>query len=255
MNTEIQSTTGNKSLIERLFAAGAHFGFTKSRRHPTVEPYLFGNKQGTDIFDLEKTQALITAAAEVVKEAGRSGKTVLFVSTKEEVGQLVKSYAEKVGMPFVVNRWIGGTLTNFPEIKKRLQRLADLTAQGISGELERKYTKKERVVIGRELEKLMYNFDGIKAIDRIPSLLVVVDPRHNAIAVKEAQTMNIPVIGVTSSDANLREVTYPVVVNDSLQSSVSLVLGELTRALEEGKTEFVLVPKREETRARESVGA
>ncbi len=251
MNTEQSNATGGKTLIERLFAAGSHFGFTKSRRHPTVEPYLFGNKQGTDIFDLEKTAELLATAKEVVKEAAKAGKTILFVSTKEEVSALVKSYAEKVEMPYVTNRWIGGMLTNFSEIKKRLNRLADLTAQGISGELERKYTKKERVVIGRELEKLTYNFEGIKSLDRVPSLLVIVDPRHNSIAVEEAKTLHLPVIGITSSDGNLRNITHPVVVNDSLQSSVSLILEELTNALTEGKLEFVPAPKKEEARPRE----
>ncbi len=247
MNTDTQKEAGNsKTLIERLFAAGAHFGFTKSRRHPTVEPYLFGTKQGTDIIDLEKTEVLLKNAGDVLREAGKAGKSVLFVCTKEEIAPLVKSAAEKVGMPYVVNRWIGGMLTNFPEVRKRLQRLADLTAQGISGELERKYTKKERVVIGRELEKLVYNFDGIKTLDRLPSILVIVDPRHNAIAVEEAQAMHIPVVGITSSDVNLRNINHPVVMNDSLQASVTVVLEELTSALLAGKAEFTSVPKREE---------
>lgn len=250
MNTE-HTHAGGKSLIERLFAAGAHFGFTKSRRHPTVEPYLFGNKQGTDIFDLEKTEVLLNSAKEIVKDAAKMGKTILFVSTKEEVSALVKSYASKVEMPYVTNRWIGGMITNFSEIKKRLHRLADLTAQGISGELERKYTKKERVVIGRELEKLTYNFEGIKSLERIPSLLVIVDPRHNSIAVEEAKSMHIPVIGITSSDTNLRDITYPVVVNDALQSSVSLILEELTQSIAEGKAEYIPLPKKEEPRTRE----
>lgn len=240
MNTETETQkTQTGSLIERLFAAGAHFGFTKSRRHPTVEPYLFGSKQGTDIFDLEKVETLLIEAADVVKEAGKGGKTILFVGTKEEINTIVKGFAEMIEMPSITNRWIGGVLTNFSEIKKRIARLHELTAQGVSGELERKYTKKERVVIGRELEKLTYNFDGIKAMERMPALLVIVDPRHNSIAVEEAQSLNIPVIGVMSSDASLRDITYPVLVNDSLQSSISLVLNELTEAFLTGKRESV----------------
>jgi len=229
--------TENKQLIERLFSAGAHFGFAKSRRHPTVVPYLFGTKQGTDIFDLEKTEELIAAAKQHVSEAAANGQTVLFVGTKDEVSVLVKDTATKLGMPYVTNRWIGGMLTNFTEIKKRITRLLDLTAQGESGELERKYTKKERVVIGREFEKLSFNFGGIKDMERPPSLMVVVDPRHDAIAVREACDLGIKVLGITSSDGDLANIDYPVLVNDALRGSVSLVLDELADAFEEGSAQ------------------
>jgi small subunit ribosomal protein S2 len=232
------ATDAKETLIERLFGAGAHFGFGKSRRHPTVRPYLFGSKQGTDIFDLEKTSDLLLEAKAVLTEAGKKGEIVLFVGTKSEAANLVKQAAESIAMPYVVNRWIGGMLTNFSEMKKRMARLADLTAQGESGELERKYTKKERVVINRELEKLSYNFSGIKALERPPHHLLVVDPRHDAIAVREARELNIPIIAISSSDGNLTDVTYPVVANDALRSSVSFLLNELTTAYAEGQKEF-----------------
>lgn len=242
--------TNTKTLIERLFSVGAHFGFSKSRRHPTAAPFIFGNREGTDIIDLEKTIASLEAAKAVVTEAGKTGKTILFVGTKEEVTTVVKGSALTIDMPYVVNRWVGGMLTNFSEIKKRLQRLADLTAQGESGELERKYTKKERVIIGRELAKLTLNFGGIAKMDRLPSMLVVVDPRHDSIAVLEARELKIPVIGIMSSDSNMRLVEYPIVVNDALQASVALVLSELTQAYSAGKSEYVPV-KKEEPRRRE----
>ncbi len=238
------NTTGSPSLIEKLFKAGAHFGFTRSRRHPTVTPYIFGSKQGTDIIDLEKTGELLTQAQAVVAETAKAGKAVLFVGTKEEIMNVVRDAAMKVEMPFVVNRWIGGMLTNWSEIRKRINRLADLLAQGASGELERKYTKKERVIIGREIEKLTFNFAGIKDMERIPGLLIVVDPRHDSIAVCEARDLNIPVIGIVSSDTNLKEITYPIVANDALQSSVRTILAELTDAYTKGKAEFTPAPKR-----------
>ncbi|NCN52456.1 30S ribosomal protein S2 [Candidatus Parcubacteria bacterium] len=234
MSTEIK-----QNLIDRLFKAGAHFGFGKSRRHPTSAPYLFGTKQGTDIFDLEKTSDLIADAKSVLEEAGRKGETVLFVGTKDEVSALVKATAEAVDMPYVTNRWIGGMLTNFSEIKKRIARLLDLTAQGESGELERKYTKKERVMIGRELTKLTHNFGGIKTVDRTPNLMVVVDPRHDAIAVREANELDVPTVAITSSDANLAVVTHPILVNDALRSSVALVLKELADSYAKGRSEYV----------------
>lgn len=241
MSTDTE-TTNNKSLIERLFAAGSHFGFSKSRRHPSVKPYLFGNKQGTDIFDLEKTSVLIDEAKEVLNTAGKEGKNILFVSTKDETAKIVTEEATRAELPYVTNRWIGGMLTNFSEIKKRLNRLATLTSEGESGELERKYTKKERVVIGRELDKLMFNFGGVKTLERTPQMMLVVDPRHDAIAVQEAIDIGIPIVGILSSDNNLAKVTHPVVVNDALQSSISLVMKELTDAYIAGKAEYVPKP-------------
>lgn len=233
------STTNKTSLVERLFNAGAHFGFKKSRRHPTVAPYLFTTKDGNDIFDLEKTTALIDEAKEVLKQAGLQGKTVLFVATKDEVSRIVKVEAEKVEAPFVVNRWIGGMLTNFGEIKKRIHRLEALTNEQQSGELERKYTKKERVMIGREIAKLNFNFSGIAAMPKLPDFMVVVDPRHDHVAVAEAVNSKVPVIAIMSSDCDASQIKYPVVANDSLQASVSVLLGELVSAYKEGKAAYV----------------
>lgn len=254
MNTDNKSpntlTEATSKLVGRLFSVGAHFGFTKSRRHPTVTPYIFGTKQGTDIIDLEKTSALLETAKTVLFEAGKAGKTVLFVGTKEEIAHLVRDNALKVTMPYVVNRWIGGMLTNFSEIRKRIARLNELTAQGESGELERKYTKKERVVIGRELDKLNFNFSGIKTIERNPHMLVIVDPRHDFIAAQEARDSKIPVVGIMSSDTNVRSITHPIIANDGLQASVALLLGELTDAYLAGKSEFV-PQKKEESKNRE----
>ncbi len=229
----------SSSLIERLFAAGAHFGFSKSRRHPSTAPYIFGTKQGNDIFDLERSAELIEAAKAVVLEAGKNGKTVMFVGTKNETAVLVKAAADSIDMPFVVNRWIGGMLTNFSQMRKRFDRLTSLQAERESGELERKYTKKERVVIGREIDKLTFNFGGIYKLDRIPDLMVVVDPRHDHIAATEANDAKVPVIGIMSSDSNIKQVTHPILVNDALQASVDLVLRELTAAYAEGKKAYV----------------
>lgn len=242
------STNDKSSIIERLFAAGSHFGFKKSRRHPTVTKYLYTTKDGNDIFDLEKTSQLLESAKEVLKEAGLNGKTVLFVGTKDESSKLVKAVAEKITAPYVTNRWIGGMLTNFSEIKKRIARLEALTQERESGELERKYTKKERVVIGREADKLSFNFKGISEMRKLPDFMVVVDPRHDIIAVTEAHEQKIPVIGILSSDCDASGVKYPVVANDSLQSSVSLLLEELSSAYAEGKSAYV--PKAPETRPR-----
>ena len=238
----MSTTTDKSTFIDRLFQAGSHFGFKKSRRHPSVVPYVFTTKDGNDIFDLEKTTALLDSAKEVIKDAGLHGKTVLFVGTKDEASKIVKEAAEKAEAPYVSNRWIGGMLTNFSEIKKRINRLEVLTSERESGELERKYTKKERVVLGREATKLTYNFFGISKMQKLPDLMVVVDPRHDSIAVAEATERNIPVMAILSSDCDASKVKYPVVANDSLQTSVSLLLQELVAAYLEGKSAYVPKP-------------
>lgn len=240
------STTNNPTFIDRLFKAGAHFGFKKSRRHPTVAKYLYTTKEGSDIFDLEKITTLLDTAKEALREAGLQGKTVLFVSTKDETSALVKHAAEKVESPYVTNRWIGGILTNFSEIKKRINRLEALIHEKESGELERKYTKKERVIIGREIDKLTFNFSGISKMNKIPDLMVVVDPRHDSIAVTEAQDKRVPVVAIMSSDCDASKIKYPVIANDSLQASVALILDELIASYAEGRS--VYVPKAPEPR-------
>lgn len=236
------STTQDESFVDRLFKAGSHFGFKKSRRHPTVAKFLYTTKDGNDIFDLEKTTALLETAKETLKEAGLHGKTVLFVGTKDEASRIVKSAAEKSESPFVTNRWIGGMLTNFSEIKKRINRLDTLMNEKESGELERKYTKKERVVIGREVDKLNFNFAGISKMQKHPDFMLVVDPRHDTIAIAEAKEKGIPVIAIMGSDCDASQVQVPVVANDSLQTSVSLILDELVSAYMEGKSAYVPKP-------------
>lgn len=235
----MSTTEKTNSIIERLFEAGAHFGFSKSRRHPTVRPYLYGNKQGTDIFDLEKTAEMLAEAKTYVNKLGSEGKTLLFVGTKEEASNLVKRYAEKADAPYVTNRWIGGMLTNFQEIKKRIARLKSLTEEGESGELERKYTKKERVLIGRETQKLVFNFGGIRELSQTPQALLIVDPRHDTIALNEARDLGLPVVGIMSSDNDVDKVTFPVIVNDALQSSLDLILEEIVQAYQDGVQTYV----------------
>ena len=227
------TTTEQKTMIERLYEAGAHFGFSRSRRHPSVSQYLFGTKNGTDIFDLEKTEELLKEATSFISSLGKEGKQVLFVGTKEEAATLVRQSADSLSMPYVVHRWIGGTITNFAEIKKRIARLLELKEQKESGELERKYTKKERLMISREIEKLELNFGGLTSLEKLPAALVVVDPRHESIAVLEARAHNIPVVAVMSSDCDASLVTHPIVVNDAHQKSVALILKEITNAYQE----------------------
>jgi len=236
-------------MISRLFEAGSHFGFKKARRHPTVTSYLYTTKDGSDVIDLTKTEASLKAAKEVIKQAGSLGKVVMFVGTKDEASKLVRAAAEQAEVPFVTNRWIGGLLTNYSEMKKRMNRLEVLSAEKASGESERKYTKKERVVIGREADKLEFNFGGVAKMPRLPDLMVVIDPRHDHIAVAEAKDKKIPVMALMNTDGDTSDITHPVIANDSLQSSIKLVVNELVASYNEGKAAFVPKPVTEKPAA------
>lgn len=237
--TQLIMATEKNTLIDRMFAAGAHFGFSKSRRHPTTSSFIYTTKDGNDIFDLAQTSVLLTDAAAALEAAGKQGKKVVLVGTKDEVRKMVTAHAEGADMPYVANRWIGGLLTNFPQMKKRFDRLKTLQSEKESGELDRKYTKKERVVIGREIDKLQFNFGGVADLEKTPDMMIVVDPRHDEIATTEANDISIPVVGVMSSDTDVSKVTYPVLVNDALTTSVELALSELVQAYKTGVAAYV----------------
>jgi small subunit ribosomal protein S2 len=220
--------------IQALFEAGAHFGYPRARRHPTASPFLFGTKDRTDIFDLEETDRKLAAARVFAASVAASGKHVLFVSGKNESLALIKDAAERVGAPYVAGRWIGGTLTNFKNIRKRIERMQKLMSERESGELE-KYTKKERVLIDREIDNLIARFGGLTMMTDLPGALFIVDTRHEDTAVQEANQLGIPVIGLSSSDCNFALVRYPIPANDTSIKSVKLVLNEIADAYADGK--------------------
>lgn len=220
--------------IQTLFEAGAHFGFSRARRHPTAAPYLFGTKDRTDIFDLEETQKRLLAASAFAKEAAGTGKHMLFVSGKHEVAEIIKAAAQKAGAPYVAGRWIGGTLTNFKNIRKRIDRLEKLVQERETGELE-KYTKRERLLIDREIEKLLSRFGGLVSMKDLPGALFIVDTRHEDTAVKEANQLGIPVIGLSSSDCDFSLVKYPIPANDTSVRSVRLVCEAIAESYTAGK--------------------
>jgi small subunit ribosomal protein S2 len=220
--------------IKTLFDAGAHFGYPRARRHPSASQYLFATKDRTDIFDLEETGKKLSAAAAFVASVAQASKHVLFVAGKNEAVALVKDAAERVGAPYVAGRWIGGTLTNFKNIRKRIELLEKLTADRESGELD-KYTKKERVLIDRDIDNLIARFGGIVNMADLPGALFIVDTRHENTAVLEAKQMGIPVVGLSSSDCDFSLIRYPIPANDTSVRSIKLVVNEMADAYAEGK--------------------
>ncbi len=226
----------NQGYLDRMFAVGAHFGYSKRRRHPSTSPFIFGSKSSVEIIDLEKTAELLETAKAFVKSVAASGKMVLFVGGKDEARQAVQAGAEQVIMPFVAGRWIGGTLTNIPEIRKRLNRLETLRNQREKGELG-KYTKKERLLIDREIIKLENRFGGVLPLkDALPAALFVIDPRHDHIAIEEARQLGIPTVALASTDTDISLITYPIVANDSTRASIALFVNEIVKAYQEGTT-------------------
>ncbi len=226
--------TKENTKIDEMLLAGAHFGYTRTRRHPTVKPYVLGTKNRMDILNLEKIEQMSGEAREFVKSLASSGKNLLFVGSKPEARDIVKQTAEYLGMPYVVERWIGGTLTNFPEIKKRIDKLATLLENREKGTTE-VYTKKERLLIDRDILRLEKYFSGLSSLKNIPAALFVIDSKNEHIAVEEARKMKIPVVSLSNSDCDLSKVTYSIVGNDASVSSISLFVKEISEAYKEGK--------------------
>ncbi len=233
MSQNIESKTNNP-IIDIMFKAGAHFGFSKTRRHPTITPYIFGVKNKVEIFDLEKTSELLNKALAFVATLAKEGKTILFIGGKSEARNSIKNSALSINMPYVDGRWIGGTLTNFPQIRKRVEKMEKLNSEKEKGELA-KYTKKERLLIDREIANLERFFSGIVSLKDLPKAVFIVDPKKEKIAVKEAQDMGIPVIALLGSDCNLKEVDYPIIGNDSSQMSIQFFTQAISKAYFDAK--------------------
>lgn len=219
----------NNTTIQNMFKAGAHFAFSRTRRHPTVSSYIFGIKNNVEIFDLEKTATSLQKAKTFVESLAKDAKTILFVGGKSEARSTLKSAALSVNMPFVDGRWIGGTLTNFANIRKRVEKMEKLISEREKGELA-KYTKKERLLIDREIANLERSFSGIVSMKNPPNAVFVIDPKKEKTAVKEAQDMGIPVIALAGSDCNIKDIDYPIIGNDASQRSIQFFVNEIVKA-------------------------
>lgn len=222
-----------QNITEEMFRAGVHYGYSKSRRHPSTSSYIFTTKNGVDIINIEKTEDLLLKALEAVSKFATSGKTILFIGTKPEARQQIIETALALNMPYVGERWVGGALTNFPEIKKRIIKLLDLRDQKEKKELD-KYTKKERLLIDREMDDMTKNFQGLTGITRTPDAIFVVDPKKEHIAVIEARKMKLPVIALLNTDCNLKQIEYPIVANDASVSSITFFLLKIKEAYTKG---------------------
>lgn len=220
--------------LEKIFKAGVHFGYSRSARHPKMAPYIFGLRNNVEVFDLEKTKIKLEEALVFVRELGEKKKTIILVGTKPAIRDIVKKAAQETGGLYVNERWLGGSITNFSVIRKRMDYYENLRNEKESGGLD-KYTKKERLEIAKKLEKLERNFGGLLPLKKIPDAVLIVDPKEEKTAAKEAADKNIPVIAILNSDTNPENISYPIPANDASRASVDYLLSKIAEAYQEGK--------------------
>lgn len=226
--------------IEKMFEAGVHYGYGKSRRHPSVSSYIYATKNNGDIIDLEKTSIMLEHATEFIKNLGAQNKIILFVGTKPEARDVIKNAALSLNMPYVDTRWIGGTLSNFTEIKKRIAELETYNKENTEGGLE-KYTKKERVVMAKKMEKLSKYYGGLIGLKKTPDVLFIIDSKGEHIAATEARKSGVFVVALANSDSNIKGIDYPIVGNDSGIPSIKFFTTSIVNAYKAG--EMSLPPK------------
>ena len=220
--------------MKQLLEAGVHFGHQTRRWDPKMAEYIFQARNGIHIIDLQKTSKKIDEAYAFLKEQAEEGKTVLFVGTKKQAQECVKEAAEKSGMYYIDQRWLGGMLTNFDTIRTRVQRLKDLEKMQEDGTFD-VLPKKEVILLKKEMEKLERNLGGIKDMEEVPGVIFLVDPKKEHIAVLEAKKLGIPVIGLVDTNCNPEEVDYAIPGNDDAIRAVKLITDVMANAIIEGK--------------------
>lgn len=228
--------------LEEMLKAGMHFGHSTSKWHPKMEPYIYTSRNGVYIIDLSKSQKLLNDALEFMKKLTQENKNILFVGTKNQVKDTMKKMAIEVDMPYVVGKWLGGTITNFPVIKKTIKKYTDLVSKKESGKLD-KYTKKERLMFDREIEKLNYKVGGLANLNKLPDVLFVWDIKTEKTAIAEAYKKNIPIIAICDTNVNPDRINYVIPCNDDATKAIKLVLTSIKEALLDAKKNVANVTK------------
>ena len=222
--------------FDQLLEAGVHFGHLKRKWNPAMAPYIFMEPNGIHIIDLYKTVAKVDEAAEVMKNLAKQGKKVLFVATKKQAKQVVADKAASVGMPYVIERWPGGMLTNFPTIRKAIKKMTTIDKMTKDGTFDN-LSKREKLQITRQRAKLEKTLGSIVDLTRLPSALFVVDVMKEHIAVREANRLGIPVFGMVDTNSNPNNIDYVIPANDDATKSVEVILGAICEAMNEGLQE------------------
>ena len=230
--------------LDQLLEAGVHFGHQTRRWNPKMRRYIFAERNGIHIIDLQKTLRQLELAQKLVREAVLRGENILFVCTKRQLKGIVQAEAERCGAMYVTERWLGGMLTNFQTVKKQIRRLKDLEAGSEEGGDFQNYTKKEQLMMTRELEKLNKYLSGIKNMGRLPGLLFIVDSKKEKIAVTEANKLHLPIVAIVDTNADPDLISVPIAGNDDAIRSVELITKAIADTIAEARRE---APKREES--------
>ena len=225
----------NYPTLDELLTAGVHFGHLSSRWNPKMSEYIFTTKGRVHVINLEKTLEKLKTALDYMRDLGARGETILFVGTKRQAKDEVKKAAEACGMPYVTIRWLGGTFTNYKTIQRTIKKLDKLQQMKAAPDFETKYTKKERLLMEREIQKLMNLFEGIKNMKKLPEAIFAVDVGHDKIAVKEARATKIKVVGLVDTNSSVGDVDYPIPSNDDAIKAISLMANLAAAAVNEGK--------------------
>ena len=226
----------HRATIEQLLKAGSHFGHLTSRWHPRMRKYIFMERNNIHIIDLMQTQVLLDEAADAARRFARRGKTILFAGTKKQAQEIVREHAEECGMPFMVNRWLGGTMTNFQTIRRSIRRMEEIEKMEKDGTLD-KLKKKEKLMRLREHQKLEDVLGGIREMAHLPGAIFIVDVKREDIAVSEAQKLGIPIIAMVDTNCDPGVVDHPIPANDDALSSIELVTSTIAEAIQEGQRE------------------
>ncbi len=224
-----------------LLKSGAHFGHTTSRWNPKMKPFIFTTRNNIHILDLEQTKKALEKAAKFASELAARGGTLLFVGTKRQSKEIVKNAAIAANMPYVNVRWLGGTFTNFKTIQKTIRKMEKLESMKASGELEKNYTKKERLMVEREIEKLKKLFEGIQNMKKLPEAIFVTDVKHDAIAVKEAQKSKVKIIGLVDTNCSPENIDHPIPCNDDATKVIELMTTVIAEAVAHGRSSQTVV--------------
>ena len=223
--------------LQELLEAGVHFGHQTKRWNPKMKPYLFAEKNGIHIIDLEQTLSLLNASRDAIRDVAGAGKSVLFVGTKPQAKHAMKEEADRCSMPYVTERWLGGTLTNFNTVRRSLGRLQYLEKMEIDGTIAQ-FSKKEVSGFAKEKERILKTLGGVRNMTDLPGLVFIVDTKKEQNAVNEARRLKIPIVGVVDSNADPGEVEYPVPGNDDAMRAIGLFARVVADACIEGRSRF-----------------
>src|SRR5689334_3980008 len=241
-----QQQSTNTPTLEALLAAGVHFGHQTRRWNPKMRRFIFAERNGIHIIDLQKTLRQIELAQKLAREVVLRGENVLFVCTKPQLAGIVRAEAERAGALFITERWLGGLLTNYQTVKKQVRRMKELEAGGEEGGEFENYTKKEQLMLRREREKLSKYLNGIRNMGRLPGLMFVVDSKKERIGVSEANKLNIPIIAIVDTNADPDLISVPIAGNDDAIRSVELITHAIADAIVEARREAPVRQEEEE---------